>query len=206
MNKYYYLGLLMILLACHKDRNVNFDYHITVEDYYTKQALTGATVIMKYCDGASFVSGRAPCDSVDYSITDAKGAVDFSGKYERGFGRGHEFLVIGAEGYPTTTDYRFAAGEEQYVIPLKPLVYTEAVFSSALQIDSLVITLSTGGYRSLHFKFNFKDSLSTTLTTIPDQHNSIGVMAFRNDTVIKYDRFYFTPTYQDSNKVEYEIK
>jgi hypothetical protein len=205
---YFILGIYMIVIACQKESTIHKIYHITVEDYFSNQPLEGRIVIMKYCNSASFVSGRAPCDSIEYAITDTRGSVAFSATYERGFGRGHEFVVIGGEGYPTTTDFRFYNNNEKLVKQLKPIVLTETLITSTLDIDSLYIGIDAGGYlpfTPLHFRFAKEDSIKTSLTTIPDQHNNISVMAYRNDTLIKWDRLSFTPVFQGPNKFKHVI-
>jgi hypothetical protein len=207
MSKLFYIGLIIILVSCQKDKVINFDFRITVKDYYTNQPVEGRIVIMKYCDGANFVGGSGPCDSVSFDVTDTSGVVEFSGNYERGNGHGHVFDIIGGEVYQTYIDHRFWSWEEERVIELKPLVSAETCITSTLAIDSLTIqNVDIIGFSAYNFRFKLGDTVKTYIPTIPDHSNSISIQAFNNDTLIKWDRLSFTPSYQGLNKLEYEVK
>ena len=196
----------LLVLACNEDPKLNFAYEVKVEDHYSEQPLEGRTVILKKCEGGGLVSGTPPCDSINFEITDIEGIVNFNGRFKRGFGNGHEFLVLGGKEYPTTTNIRNWGQSENTIIQLKPLVDTKSQISSSNEIDSLSIWISAGGYRPIYLFFNVNDSLVTDLTMIPDQENQIGIAAYNNDTFVGRETLYFTPVYKGENKLVYKFK
>jgi len=200
------ITILLFVLACKKDSNVNFAYEVTVEDYYSEQPLEGRTVILKKCEGGSFVSGTPPCDSINFEVTDEQGIVNFNGTYQRGFGNGHEFQVLGGSGYLTTVDIRNWDKSANTAIRLKPYVGVETQISSSSEIDSLSIWISPGGYRTIYVSFNVIDSLITDLPMIPGEENQMGITAYNNDTFIWQETLYFTPVYGSENKLIYKFK
>lgn len=194
----------MTFIACQKNEIIEFEYDITLEDYYSKQPLNDVMVVLKYCESAGFVSGRSPCDSVDYDVTSVNGAVEFSGEYERSYGRGHEFFVIGNDGYPKTLDIRIVRFEPK-VVSLKPFVQTEFIFTSSKDIDSLFIWISASGYQTVWKNTHTNDSLKINIPTIPDEENQIGFRAYYNNSYKGSKTLYFTPTFNGNNALNHDF-
>ncbi len=197
--------ILIIISACGK-KIIDFDINVKLEDYYTQQPLEGHVVVFGYCNGAGLVSGRPPCDSIDFKTTNKKGMARYTGTYPFKYGRGHEFFTLKKNGYPRTTNRRPESSNSTNIMRIKPIMATELHLTSVIPIDSVALIVYVAGYRMDTAVFSsFQDSLTINIPNIPDEMNGLIIERYQSNTYIGSINFDYTPTYTGNNILHFEI-
>ena len=200
------LVLTLSMIGC-KKREVNFNYSITVKDFYTNDVIEGQKVVLELC--TENIWGGKPiysCDLIDEKFTNDFGQVSFTGSFRRRKRNGHEVYSDSGNGYFWTMGRAIWPDSSNVVLHAKPFVIVQLAVTSSVSIDSLAIFVSVF---QLHdrphledFGIAANDSTTSTFLAVPEEEHVAEIRAYENESLVWTEVSIFFPSYDQNNLLE----
>jgi hypothetical protein len=201
------LALSLAVIGC-KKREVNFNYSVVVQDFYTNEFVEGQTVVLELCEenGGGFQEPVISCSLIDEKKTDNAGKVSYSGSFIERNRSGHHVYSDTGNGYFSTVKRSIRPDSSNVIIYAKPFVPIQLSVTSSTTIDSLAILVSV---RELHELINIEDfgiaANDTTISSflgVPEEEHFVEVWAFENEALVWEEVSIFFPSYDQNNLLE----
>ena len=198
------LALSLAVIGC-KKREVNFNYSVVVQDFYTNEFVEGQTVVLELCE-ESGGGLEISCSLIDEKNTDNAGKVSFNGSFIERKRSGHHVYSDIGNGYFSTLKRSIRPDSSNVIIFAKPFVPVQLSVTSSTTIDSLAIFVSV---RELHELINIQDfgiaANDTTISSflgVPEEEHFVEIWAFENEALVWKEVSIFFPSHDQNNLLE----